>query len=81
MTMYSEKHDMPRQLHFGFFFFLLILACSTSSYIYIVLPFLLVYYNSLAHMSISNISLNTDIMSQLLGHDEGASISEKIITF
>lgn len=39
------------------------------------------YYSSLAHMNISYICFNMDVMSQLLGHDGGASISEKIITF
>lgn len=32
-------------------------------------------------MTISNISLNMDVLSQLLGYDGGASIYEKIITF
>lgn len=64
-----------------FFLLLLVLAYSTSSYKLYCLIFLLVYYNSLAHMSISNIGLNMDVMSQLLGHDGGASISEKINTF
>lgn len=80
MTMYSEKHDMSRH-SILIFLLLLMLACSTSSYIYVVLPFLQVCYNPLAHMNISNISLNMDVMSQFLGHDGGASISEKIITF
>lgn len=62
-------------------FFLFVLAYNTFSYKLHLLPLLLVYYNSLAHMNISNISLNMDVMSQLLCHYGRASISEKIISF
>lgn len=76
-----RKCEVPRHSVLIFFGGCSCLPIALPVINYIVLPFLLVCYSSLAHMNISYICLNMDVMSQPLGHDGGASISEKITTF